>query len=656
MSRAIHGIGELNPVERMADILIRHTKAAGRITLARPGALNALTYEMCLAIEGALDDWRADERIRHVVIDAEGDRAFCAGGDIAEMYQTGTAGDYDYGRRFWADEYRLNAKIFNYPKPVVSFLQGYTMGGGVGVGCHGSHRVVGASSQIAMPECGIGLVPDVGGSLMLALAPGRLGEYLGVTATRMSAADAIYAGFADLHIDETAWPGLIAALEAGGSAEDLRAAAEAPGISALEASQTEIDRHFGGERLSDILTSLRQEDSAFAQAALGHMARNSPLSMACTVDMVHRLRGPSLNIAKALDLEYRFTYRAMEHGDFLEGIRAAIIDKDKTPLWQFADQPVPPVAVSKMLMPLGQAALRLEEETMQMTKIGFIGLGNMGAPMAANLAQAGCHVTGFDPQVAEAEGITLTASAAAAAEGADVVITMLPNGAILRAVAAEVLPVMTKGALLLDCSTVDVESARAVADDAATHDLLCVDAPVSGGIGGAAAGTLTFMAGGSDAGIAKARPLFEIMGQKAVHCGGPGAGQAAKICNNMILGATMIATCEAFALADKLGLDRQKMFDVVSTSSGSSWSMNAYCPAPGVGPQSPADNGYAPGFAAELMLKDLGLSQQAAEAVDADTPMGARALELYRQFVEEEAGQGRDFSAMLPRFAAKTRT
>ncbi|WP_318527406.1 3-hydroxyisobutyrate dehydrogenase [Roseobacter sinensis] len=292
---------------------------------------------------------------------------------------------------------------------------------------------------------------------------------------------------------------------------------------------------------------------------------------------------------------------------------------------------------------------------MQTRKIGFIGLGNMGAPMAANLAKAGCAVTGFDTAVTAAEGVTMAETAAAAAKGADVVITMLPNGQILRAVAAEVLPAMAEGTLLLDCSTVEVESARAVADLASARGILCVDAPVSGGIGGAAAGTLTFMAGGSEAGFRTAEPLFEIMGQKAVHCGGPGAGQAAKICNNMILGATMIATCEAFALADKLGLDRQKMFDVVSTSSGYSWSMNAYCPAPGIGPQSPADNGYQPGFAAELMLKDLGLSQQAAEAVDADTPMGARAFELYRRFVEEEDGRGKDFSAMLPRFATRRR-
>lgn len=288
-------------------------------------------------------------------------------------------------------------------------------------------------------------------------------------------------------------------------------------------------------------------------------------------------------------------------------------------------------------------------------KIGFIGLGNMGGPMAANLAKAGHDVTGFDMTDVTIEGVSMAATGAEAATGADVVITMLPNGAILRAVANEVIPAMSKGAALVDCSTVDVESARAVAEQAASAGLLSVDAPVSGGVGGAAGGTLTFMAGGSAAAFAKADPLFNIMGQKAVHCGEAGAGQAAKICNNMILGVTMIATCEAFSLADKLGLSREKMFDVVSTSSGYSWTMNAYCPAPGVGPASPADNNYQPGFAADLMLKDLRLSQQAAEAADADTPMGQMARDLYAQFVENEDGAGMDFSAMLPRFEKRGR-
>ncbi len=289
-------------------------------------------------------------------------------------------------------------------------------------------------------------------------------------------------------------------------------------------------------------------------------------------------------------------------------------------------------------------------------KIGFIGLGNMGSPMATNLAKSGHDVQGFDLSAPVPEGVNGAASAAEAAQDADVVITMLPNGTILRTVAAEVLSVMRPGAVLCDCSTVDVDSARSVAEQARAAGMAALDAPVSGGVGGATAGTLTFMVGGPEAAFQTVAPLFEVMGQKAVHCGDAGAGQAAKICNNMILGVTMAVTCEAFALADKLGLDRARMFDVVSTSSGYSWSMNAYCPAPGVGPQSPADNDYKPGFAADLMLKDLRLSQQAAQSVNADTPMGARATALYAQFVETEDGSGRDFSALLPRFVGRARS
>jgi 3-hydroxyisobutyrate dehydrogenase len=270
--------------------------------------------------------------------------------------------------------------------------------------------------------------------------------------------------------------------------------------------------------------------------------------------------------------------------------------------------------------------------------------------MARNLARAGYEVAGFDVAGVDLDGVAAQQSAAAAATGADVVITMLPNGDILRRVAADIIPAMDEGAILLDCSTVDVASARAVAADAKAAGLRPLDAPVSGGTGGAEAGTLTFMVGGTPDAFETARPLLDVMGAKAVHCGPSGNGQAAKICNNMILGATMIVTCEAFALADRLGLDRQALYDVASTSSGQSWSLTTYCPAPGVGPTSPSDNGYRPGFAADLMLKDLRLSQKAAETAGAETPIGRLATELYRAFVEDEDGAGRDFSAMLPRF------
>lgn len=635
----------------MTDIQIRTQGHAGHITLTRPKALNALTWDMCLAAEKALDAWASDDAITLVILDADGDRAFCAGGDIAEMYRTGTAGDLDYGRRFWRDEYRMNAKLAEYPKPIVSFLHGFVMGGGVGLGGHCSHRIVGETTQISMPEVGIGFVPDVGGTYVLARAPGRLGEYLGLTAARMGPGDAIHAGFADRFHPQADWPALKQALIETG---DIAALGDAPTPpdSPLAAQQPEIDALFGGEALRDVLNTLRNSDSEIAQKALKSMSRNAPLSMAVTLEMIHRLRTPSLSIRKALELEYRVSHRIMEHGDFLEGIRAAIIDKDKSPKWRHALDQVPLIDVAKMLMPLGKDSLDFKENTMQ---IGFIGLGNMGAPMAANLAKAGHSVKGFDVAGAQADGVTQVSSAAEAAQGSEIVITMLPNGEILKSVAAEILPAMDKDAIHLDCSTVDVASARMVAEEATAKGVEALDAPVSGGVGGAAGGTLTFMVGGSDAAFARALPLFDIMGQKAVHCGPSGNGQAAKICNNMILGVTMIATCEAFALADKLGLSREAMFDVVSTSSGYSWSMNAYCPAPGVGPESPADNDYQPGFAADLMLKDLRLSQQAATDADADTPLGQAAMELYKQFVEDEDGKGRDFSAMLPRFEKRGR-
>ena len=288
-------------------------------------------------------------------------------------------------------------------------------------------------------------------------------------------------------------------------------------------------------------------------------------------------------------------------------------------------------------------------------RIGFIGLGNMGAPMAHNLAKAGHTVFGFDTQNVSVQMIELLPSAKDCAEKAEVVITMLPNGKILKSVAEQTIKFMKEGTIFLDCSTVDVASAKRVAEISNNHKIISLDAPVSGGIGGAKEGTLTFMVGGAEKGFIKAKELFDIMGQKAVHCGGSGNGQSAKICNNMILGATMIATCEAFALADKLGLDRQAMYDVVSTSSGYSWSMNAYCPAPGIGPQSPSDNDYIPGFSSDLMLKDLTLSQIAAEDVNADTPMGELAMKLYKIFIEQEDGSGKDFSAMLSRFEKKAR-
>ncbi|WP_306113888.1 MULTISPECIES: enoyl-CoA hydratase/isomerase family protein [unclassified Roseovarius] len=345
----------------MSDITIRKAGRAGRITLTRPKALNAVTYEMCQAIEAALDEWRDDDEVALVIIDAEGDKAFSAGGDIQKLYETGRAGDFAYGQKFWADEYRLNAKIREYPKPYIAFMQGFTMGGGVGISCHGSHRIVGESSQIAMPECGIGLVPDVGGSLMLAQAPGRLGEYLGTTGARMGPADAIMVGFADSYVPQEMWSYLISKLEETGDVSAIGKESQIPPDGTLAAQQAQIDALFGGDGLIDVLNALRSDESDFAAGALKALSRSSPLSAACAIEMVHRLRRTGVTIRDALELEYRFTHRAMEHGDFLEGIRAAVIDKDRSPNWQHDLDNPPSLAATKMLMPLGENKLTFDE-------------------------------------------------------------------------------------------------------------------------------------------------------------------------------------------------------------------------------------------------------------------------------------------------------
>jgi 3-hydroxyisobutyrate dehydrogenase len=285
-----------------------------------------------------------------------------------------------------------------------------------------------------------------------------------------------------------------------------------------------------------------------------------------------------------------------------------------------------------------------------MATIGFIGLGNMGGPMAANLRRAGHAVRGFDlspaaNEAAMATGVDIAGSAAAAVQGADTVVTMLPAGKHVTACYADILPVAAAGTLFIDCSTIDVASARAAHQAAAAAGMASVDAPVSGGVGGAQAGTLTFMAGGAQAAFDQAEPLLAAMGKRIVLCGEAGAGQAAKICNNMILGISMIAVSEAFVLAEKLGLSHQALFDVASTASGQCWSLTTYCPVPGPVPTSPANRDYAPGFATALMLKDLTLAQDAAKASGAQTALGAHAQAIYQHFAEHHAGL--DFSAIV---------
>lgn len=342
------------------DIHIQVQGRAGRITLTRPDALNALTYDMAMAIEEALIEWRDDDNVFLVVIDAEGDRAFCAGGDIEDLYKSGKAGDFDFGRKFWSDEYRLNALIADYPKPYVALMQGFVMGGGVGISCHGSHRIVCESTQIAMPECGIGLVPDVGGSRLLALAPGHAGEFLGLTGTRMNAADAIHAGFADIFVEAERWSELVTVLCNTGEAERVVGYSSAPGKSGLAAIRTEIDAIFSAASARECIQSLeaREQDEWAAKTAKA-IRRGCPLSVACAFELV-RMNRDVADMRAALDNELRFTWRSMSHGEFIEGIRAQIIDKDRNPQWQTPTlEEVTPHKIAAMLAPLPQEALAL---------------------------------------------------------------------------------------------------------------------------------------------------------------------------------------------------------------------------------------------------------------------------------------------------------
>lgn len=334
----------------MAEVEIRREGAAGWITLNRPKALNALTHDICLAVEAALDDWADDPAVKLVILDGSGERAFCAGGDIAQVYHAGKGGDYAIGRDFWRDEYRMNAKLARYGKPIVSFLHGFVMGGGVGLGCHVRHRVVGESTQMAMPECGIGLIPDVGGTLLLSHAPGRLGLYLGLTAARMGPGDAIHAGFADSFVPEGEWDALKARLCESGDVATLPRlpVPESP----LAAAQGQIDALFAGADIPTLVAVLQGDGGDLATSALKAIGRNSPLSMACTLAMLRP--GPD-DIVAAVKQEFRWTWRSMDQGDFLEGVRAQIIDKDRKPRWRH-DGPdaVSEAEVAAMLAPLGK--------------------------------------------------------------------------------------------------------------------------------------------------------------------------------------------------------------------------------------------------------------------------------------------------------------
>lgn len=320
-------------METRSDVHVRVEGRVGRITLTRPQALNAVNQPIVDAMTEALLGWEKDPTIGLVLVDAEGEKAFSAGGDLAFVYRHGKAGDIETPNRFWRDEYRLNALIDRYPKPYVAIMDGIVMGGGVGISAHGSHRVVTDNSMIAMPECAVGLVTDVGGSWLLKQGPGHMGEYLGLTGTRMKGEDAVYAGFADIYVHRARLDDLKAALVEAGDVSALDRFAEAPPPSALATQQQDVDRIFSAETVAGILERLRADGSDWARKSLDSIEKGSPLSALMILSVI---RGAS-SMEVALTNEYRFVSRVLEHGDFLEGIRAIVIDKDRKPVWRHTD-------------------------------------------------------------------------------------------------------------------------------------------------------------------------------------------------------------------------------------------------------------------------------------------------------------------------------
>ena len=340
------------------DIAIRVENFSGRITLNRPDKFNALTYEMVLAIEAALLSWQDDERVKLVIIDAKGEKAFCAGGDVQKLYQTASVGDFDYMKKFWWDEYRLNALIANYSKPYIAFMHGITMGGGVGVSAHGSHRITSHKTMVAMPECAIGLSPDVGGSFLLAKAPGHVGELMGITGARLNGADAIHAGFADYFVDSDKLAALKEALISTGSTDCIANFAKPPQAAnipcTLEQNASLIETYFSADSALAAVQRLEEGTSDWAQTQAKLIRRASPLAAACTIKMLQRARSFG-SVEQALVQEYRFTSRSCQMGDVIEGVRALIIDKDNKPNWRVKSlEQVTDEMVSAMLAPLGE--------------------------------------------------------------------------------------------------------------------------------------------------------------------------------------------------------------------------------------------------------------------------------------------------------------
>lgn len=345
------------------ELIVSSTNICGRLTLNRPQVLNALSYPMISQIEKALEDWQENNSIKTIMIDATGTKAFCAGGDVQQLYHAGLTGNLEFGRNFWRDEYRLNAKIANYPKPFVALMDGIVMGGGVGVSAHSSHRIVTENTMLAMPECAIGLVPDIGGTYLLARAPYGVGKFMAATGARLSAADAIYAGFADIFVPADHRKQLTRAIEDGEQPEKvITNNAEATGSGTLEAEQDLIREFFDVETASVTVKKLEASSLDWAKTQLDRINKANPLAVACAYELIDMI-GKNDTVENALQNEFRFSFHSQEYGDLSEGIRARIIDKDNTPDWKIKSiASVKPEHIAFMLASLGENELDLKLE------------------------------------------------------------------------------------------------------------------------------------------------------------------------------------------------------------------------------------------------------------------------------------------------------
>lgn len=677
-------------MDQVVEFSEHPTRDGRRIMAARlnaPRSLNALSLEMIRLLQPRLDEWAADPQVAAVWLEGAGERAFCAGGDVLALYRAMAEGKPADGDSFFSEEYRLDYSIHTYPKPLIVWGNGIVMGGGLGLMAGASFRIATENSHIAMPEIGIGLFPDVGASWFLNRMPGRTGLFVGLTGAALNAADALFLGLADrfiTHEQRDSTFTLLADADWGGAQTDAatvnrvlreceRQVAEQVPDSPLRKHLDQIQALTDADSTAQMVEQLSSYpgDDSWLNKAAKSIARGSPTSVALCCEQLRRARHASL--AEVFDQELVMAGNALRSGEFAEGVRALLVDKDKQPRWRYSNIAdvedswiehffVPPwpngpftgfLTGSSRPLSVSPNSLTWINRRTTMARITFIGLGNMGQPMAKNLLKAGHELTVFDLSAPAVKAMVEAGakdadSLAAAVASAEFVVTMLPAGKHVESVyldAGGLLESVAEGTLLIDCSTIAPETAQRVAQAASEKQLSFMDAPVSGGVGGAQAGTLTFICGGENAIFDRVQALLQDMGKNIFHAGPHGAGQVGKICNNMLLAILMAGTSEALALGVKNGLDPAVLSEIMKQSSGGNWALNVYNPWPGVMENVPASRDYEGGFLVRLMNKDLGLAFDNAVKNEAAIPLGSLARNLFALHAQQGNG-GLDFSSI----------